>query len=441
MLRTLFVLLLLIIGCTIALRGPLYALLLYVWLAYFRPEQWVWTSTFQTLNLSFFAGIYLVIRTLFSPVRWRMDLRSLLLFSLLVHSGISSWLSADPAWTFVYYRDFVKSTIITYLISVLAFDYKSLRLIVLVMGLSLSFEGAKQGWAQMVFNPGATNTNPIFFLGDNNYVAVGVLMMVPLLVTLARTAPTRWERWLHTFLVVGMLYRSISTYSRGGFLAAIALGVVYVARSDKKLRAIAGAAIAATLVLSVMPDTFWERMQTITEGDAERDGSSTGRLHFWGVAVTMARDNPIFGVGHNGFTVAYDRYDPTAAEFGRRRAVHSMWMGTLAELGFVGLGLFAALLWLAWRACRQTKRLAKLGRLRPELGQFAVGLETAFFVCAVGGTFVSFQYVEMLWHFVGLSMALHTISHAAMAEPAFEGSVASRPAPSVARMKTYGSAG
>ena len=437
-----FIGLLLAVGVVMALGSPLYALLLYLWIAYFRPESWVWTRYIATLDLSFYSGLLLVARTAFSRVRFRIDLRSLLLLAYLAHCGVSTWLAVDRAYSWGYYEDFIKCAIITYLISVLASDYRSLRLIVLTMALSLSFEGAKQGWAQLVLNPGATNMNPIPFLGDNNGVAVGVLMMVPVLVALARTAPSRWERWLHRFLAFGMLYRGISTYSRGGFLAAIALGVVYVARSDKKLLALVGAALAATIVLSVMPDTFWDRMDTITveEGD-EMDSSAKGRLHFWGVAVTMARDEPIFGVGYNGFPVAYDLYDPTAAEFGVARGVHSMWMGVLSELGFVGLGLFAAQLWLAWRACQLSSRLAKVGRIRTELGHFAGALQVGFVVCAVGGSFVNFQYVEMLWHFVGLSMALQAINQAAVTETASAGSVASRPAPRLASMNPYGNTG
>jgi hypothetical protein len=36
-------------------------------------------------------------------------------------------------------------------------------------------------------------------------------------------------------------------------------------------------------------------------------------------------------------------------------------------------------------------------------------------VFAVGGSFVIFQYTEMLWHVVGLTMALHFLTEAAVA--------------------------
>jgi hypothetical protein len=41
---------------------------------------------------------------------------------------------------------------------------------------------------------------------------------------------------------------------------------------------------------------------------------------------------------------------------------------------------------------------------------YAIAVQAGFAACMVGGTFLSFQYNEMLWHFVGLSMALRGIA-------------------------------
>ena len=86
------------------------------------------------------------------------------------------------------------------------------------MRLSLGFEAAKQGWAQLVLNPGARNDNSIPFLGDNNVVAVGMAMLTPILTALAATS-TGWYKRGSQFVNVGIVYRGLSTYSRGGFLS------------------------------------------------------------------------------------------------------------------------------------------------------------------------------------------------------------------------------
>jgi putative inorganic carbon (HCO3(-)) transporter len=411
MLRATFVSLLLAFGFAAAFTGPLQALLFYLWIAYFRPEQWVWTDFFRTLNLSYFAGLLLIGRTLFAGPAYRFDLRAALLAAMLAQSVVSSLLSPHFNYAEIYVRDFAKSAVITYLVAVLATDTRRLRLIFVVIALSLSFESAKQGWVQLLTNPGGLNANELPIFGDNNGVAVGMLMLVPILVALARSAASRPERLLFQFLTVGIVYRAISTYSRGGFIAAAALGLIFLARSPHKIRTTLAASLVAALVFSAMPTEYWTRMDTIVVSEGEERGASeSSRLHFWEVAVEMARDNPFFGVGHNSFNLAYDQYDFSEGRYGAGRSVHSAWFGVLAELGIPGLALFTANLLVAWIACRRARRLAAQGRVSAELGHLATAVEAALVVASVGGAFVIFQYVEMLWHLVGASAAIHYIT-------------------------------
>src|SRR4029450_11440860 len=186
--RTAFVLALTAVGVFFALRGPFYALLLYLWIAYFRPQEWVWTDLIQRLNLSLLAGLYLGAVTLFSGVRHRFNGRIalILLFLLQTFIPLVAMLHNDDLWS--RWQDFLKTTFITYLIVVLVTDRQRLRLALLIMTVSLAFEPAKQAWAQFILNPGGKNFNAIGFLGDESGVGVGMLMLAPLLGTLARTS-------------------------------------------------------------------------------------------------------------------------------------------------------------------------------------------------------------------------------------------------------------
>jgi putative inorganic carbon (hco3(-)) transporter len=410
MLRTIFVLALLAAGGLLALRGPLEALLLYLWLAYFRPEQWVWGDAFQQVPISLIVGGYLALRAVTSGTRFRFDMRAVLLFGFLglaILSGLASnYASSDTVERML--TVLAKAFVISYFIAIVPSDAAKLRLVVQAIALSLAFEGAKQGWAQIVLNPGGINNNGVPFLGDNNGVAVGMLMIVPMLIALGRTAVRKPERWLYWFLAVGVLYRAISTYSRGGFLAAGALGLVYALRSPKKFRALAGGAMAGLLIFSLLPESYWNRMDTIRVEDAEeqQDASAAGRIFFWRVAVRMAQAEPL-GVGPDGFPDAYDRFDPSGGTYGSRRAVHSSWFGVLSEMGVLGLVLFLTILAMAWSTCIRAQFLAARDRIPKELGHFGAGFEGALAVFVVGGSFVTFQYIEMLWHLVGLTMCLN----------------------------------
>lgn len=410
MLRTVFVFVALAIGWSFAFQSPLYAAGLYLWIAYFRPESWAWDAIFKTLNLSYIAGVFLILRTMASSTPFRIDARRILMFAFLGHALISTALSSHTDYSFAHWQDFAKTIIVSYLLTVIVRSPSDVRFIFTVVALSLGFEAAKQGWANLILNPGAVNTNEIPFLGDNNLVAVGMAMLIPLVAALGQTATRTWQKRAYQFLNVGVLYRAISTYSRGGFLALGGIGLLFFWRSNYKMRTALAGVLALALILPAMPPAFWARMATITAERTERDESQLGRLHFWNVAVVMANDHPLVGVGHSAYEPNYDQYDTSQGRFSTKRAVHSAWFGVLAELGYPGLVIFISIIWLSFRACRRVRAMAARGEIPGPLGVYATGLEGSLVAFVIGGSFVSFHYCEMLWHFFALTVALESVA-------------------------------
>jgi probable O-glycosylation ligase (exosortase A-associated) len=412
MLRNIFVFLIITGGVVFAVQSPFYALLFYLWNAYFRPELWVWSGWVLSLNLSWFIGLYLVAATALSMPRLRLNMRTALIFLFFADTLLAALASESPNWSWAFWIEFAKVMLISYFIVILVTDRKRFRLALLVITLSLGLECAKQGWAQTILNPGAKNDNNIPFLGDNNGVALGTMMLVPIIGALAETATRRWERNFHRFIMVGVFLRGITTYSRGGFLAAGALGLLKLLRSPRKIEAIAVIAISATIVGSVMPQQFWDRMNTITTAPAEAgDDSAASRIHFWQVAITMANAKPLTGVGFNGYSQVYEKYN-TTGEFGGVRAVHSMWFGALADMGYPGFALFVITWALALWSCVRISARTRLSPDYRDLHSYARAFETSLIVYAVGGSFLPGQYNEMYWHFVGLSTALFLVADA-----------------------------
>ena len=129
----------------------------------------------------------------------------------------------------------------------------------------------------------------------------------------------------------------------------------------------------------------------------------------------MANDRPLIGVGHRGYEAAYNTYDFSGGRFEQNRAVHSAWFGVLGELGYPGLMLFLAIIISSLVTCRRVRLAAKRGEVSGPLGAYAIALESSLLAFMVGGSFVSFQYCEMLWHFFALSIALNRVAVAEMA--------------------------
>jgi len=420
--RTIFVMALMMFGAYYAILSAFGGILLYLWVAYFRPESWVWNvALVRSLNLSLLAGAYVVLRApMAAQANYRMNLRTILLFSVIFLATLSTLTSSHATVQSAVYQDFMKALIITYLLSALTTTPRQMRLALLVIAFSLGFENAKQGWANLLLNPGGKNSNPVASLGDENDIAVGLFMVAPVFFGLARTATRQWEKRLHQFMGVGVAYRALSTYSRGGFLSAGMMIAMYIARSKYRVRSAIFATVITAGLLSVLPDAFWARMQTISVDESEMESSSAGRVHFWRVATVMANDNPILGVGVFGYEQAFDTYDFMGGLYGKKRAVHSSWFGMLAEMGYPGIVLFLTVLGLGVAGCEAAIKRAKKGDLSAELGEYAIAIQTGLAVFCIGGSFVTFQYREIVWHWIGLSMAVHNMAVPAEAPAALK---------------------
>src|SRR6266550_1709535 len=217
MLRLGLVLIFIIIGAYYTIQAPFYGLLFYIGNAYFRPEEWVVSGFIGSLHLSLIIGAYVVcvfIVSFFSKQKVVCDGRTCLIALFVLQSLLSTAMSDHAGYCWPYLMEFTRVTVITYLIVVLTTDFAKFRLVILVMVLSLGLEQAKQGWFYLVTSPGGPNQNTLPFLGDNNGVAQGMLMLVPLIGFLRQTSDSKCKKLSFAGLFVGCLYRALSTYSR-----------------------------------------------------------------------------------------------------------------------------------------------------------------------------------------------------------------------------------
>jgi probable O-glycosylation ligase (exosortase A-associated) len=431
-LRPMAVLVMYAAAAVYALRGgPFAALLVYMWLGYFRPAHWAgWSRTVGSIPMSYSIGVLLVVVTILSPkVRLMPRGWMWVILGFTAHLGISLLLTpvnlSEAPWSMFGYQSFVQSIVVAVIMSLLVTDRHRFRLLIIVMAISLSLEAAKQGWVMLLFHSGDTNENDIPFLGDNNHVAVGVLMMAAVLGALVSVARRRPEKWLFAFLLVGMLFRALTTHSRGGFLALAALAITGLAYARRRVLYAAVGTCVGFVLLSALPATFWSRMETITpnarialesDTDEDADSSAQGRVHFWRVASRMAADRPIFGFGYLTYSEVYDQFDDSEGAYGNKRAVHSAWFGALAETGVVGFLWFVTILVGAMVSCWRVQRLAISHPELVELGRYAAGLNAAFVTYIVGATFVSLTYLDLLWHMITMAFVLSRIARAEVAE-------------------------
>jgi O-antigen ligase len=115
-------------------------------------------------------------------------------------------------------------------------------------------------------------------------------------------------------------------------------------------------------------------------------------------------------VGFNAYNPAYDEYDFSYGQYGQGRSVHSSWFGVLAEMGYPGIVFYGLLIALAIRNCHRARKETAGKPGRSALSLYAGAFETSLWIFIVGGTFLPFQYNEMLFHVIGLSIALRILA-------------------------------
>src|SRR5262245_26478435 len=116
MLRLVFVLSIVLAGGLLALRGPFFGLLFYVWNAYFRPEVWVWDTggdLISSLKLSYLAGAYVVVASLLWRVRHRLTVRAVMLVAFGLHTLACAIVAEDRGHSLAAWQEFSKSLLIT----------------------------------------------------------------------------------------------------------------------------------------------------------------------------------------------------------------------------------------------------------------------------------------------------------------------------------------
>jgi probable O-glycosylation ligase (exosortase A-associated) len=290
-------------------------------------------------------------------------------------------------------------------------------LIAIVAGLGFHgvVDGAKvlmSGGSHMVLGiPGAS-------LADNNLLALGMVMMLPIALYLAKYSAHQIAKWAALGVFVLCVMTILGSNSRGGFLALAVLGVWYWVTSPRKILSAVLVAVVAAGVVNFAPERWFERIATIKE--AGEDESFLGRVAAWKVNVNIANDNPIFGGGFDACQTAenWDRYKhtpnfikieiPADIVF---KAAHSNYFQVLGDLGYMGLFLFLALLASAFITRWQIKSLVKQ---LPGNHAWATDLSTALTLSLVafmvGGAGVSLAYFELTYlQIVMLSIIRHLL--------------------------------
>jgi O-antigen ligase len=256
--------------------------------------------------------------------------------------------------------------------------------------------------------------------GDPNFNAMLLTMAIPLILvlTLRATSPLRRTGLYAVIALAGG--GAVATLSRGGLLALAAVVVLIVAlpaRTFFRSRSQKGAFLVAGMIgLVVLLALTWGALLGRFEENSNTPDRGSGRSDLWAAALHGYDEHPLTGIGYGAFLASSQELLAATPgvnlkhflNFNRLggQEVHSAYVGSLAELGPIGLALFAAILLGALQSLVRTGARARHDG-DEEAGVMASALAVSLVAFIVASAFLSSETSGRgLWMIIGLSLVL-----------------------------------
>lgn len=255
--------------------------------------------------------------------------------------------------------------------------------------------------------------------GDPNFLASFQVVALPMVLVLAASARTTGGRTLLYAACATIAGSIVATLSRGGVVTLlVTLGIIAVmpapALFGTKVRkaaffGTAGIALAVFLILA--GGSLNQRIESATQ-----QGTLIGsRADLWRGAIQGYKEHPVVGLGFGGFkATSFGLLSRTPGvnlsyhqDFRLRSGeyVHNAYLGSLAELGPLGLLLFVGIYLAVARSLIRTAGRAKMAD-DPFIRSVANALLVGLLAFGVASMSLSSETSRALWMIVGLSLTL-----------------------------------
>ncbi|MHC4875299.1 MAG: O-antigen ligase family protein [Planctomycetota bacterium] len=360
-------------GSLAALFNPFYGLLCYVSFAIIRPEA-MWPWSVPKGRYSLFLALAMLVGFVFSKqANFRLGRSFSVAGLLLAFLGWSYFEAYFPpnqflAWDYV---ERLAKIVVPFMIGLCCIRERA-QLQQLAWTIVLS-----QGYVAYELNSYYfSGYNVLRFAGfgdmDNNSAAIAMVTGIGVAFFLGLHSEKLWQRGIALFFCMLMGHCILFSFSRGGMLGAIVAGmatVVVIPRTPKMYALVMVAAFAAVSLAG--PEVRDRFMTTFVKDGEVREASAQSRLDLWRDCWDVTMKDPVMGCGPNHWPVLASSYGwPPGKE------AHSLWVQTLAELGFPGLFLYLGFyllcifrLWkLTWKStvvddewCRYFARMVIVG--------------------------------------------------------------------------------
>jgi probable O-glycosylation ligase (exosortase A-associated) len=414
----------------VCLVSPYIGILMWSWVAYFNPHRFTYGAAYN-FPVAQVIAIPTLIGALFNQDRNRRILVRetvliLMLWTWFLVSYLNATVTAEFARNALLYGKpqlitVSKVLLMTMMTILLVNSKQKLRYLFLltafcfgVLGTKGALFGFRTAGEQRVWGP------PDSFVADNNFLALATNMCIPIFYYLSRYEKNRRLRLAMRFMFVCSIVSVLLSYSRGALLGLSVVLAAIAVRSRYKVLSVILVLITCTTVLTFAPEKWTDRMGNFVHG--KLDNSAEKRLNAWQFAFMLAKNHPLAGGGFETFTPAlFEKYLP-GYEFA---GPHSCYFQVMGEHGFVGFGLFVALLISCWLSLMKLSRTAKLVPTLEWVLPYSHMLQVALLGFMITGAFLACAYFDLFYQLCAGTIILKILSRSELIRLAHEESLAS----------------
>jgi len=236
----------------------------------------------------------------------------------------------------------------------------------------------------------------------SGYFAIG---LIPFIGIAFYNSFTEKNKLLTIFsLIISAIIAStlILTFSRGGILGFAGLLLIGMLKSNNKFKSFIFFIVFGLLLVSVMPPRVWEKFEktkiNVPSSDQVVQSTQLRWIHI-NIAWRIFLEHPLNGIGIGNYYWECGKYAP----IGHGRA-HNTYLEILAELGIIGLFIFAGILFYTFKTLEniiQSQHEAYSG--------YAKGLYTGLAGFLIAALFLHAQQEKVLWFVIFMAMALENV--------------------------------
>lgn len=392
-------------------RGPIYALLIYMFTYYTLFSWGTWAKRLTGGDrLSLYAGILLIISFILQKAKLPQLLSfknpSLIWLILLCFNMMFlSLIALDPIASKYLLTQFLKIVLLYYLIVKIVRDKISYKLFVWVQ----VWGNFLLGW--QAFDVGKMDGGRLYNVGapgirESNFLAAHFLLCLPLVGKFILWGK-RYEKIICLIAAVFIINALVLCNSRGSFVALLVMTGLSFILSKKGMRKklIIGLLVGLFGFTFIANEQFWMRMSTIQT--YEEDRSATSRIDGWKAAISMMKDYPL-GAGGGGWDAHGRKYLPNLDGDSSLLTIHNTYLMMGTDWGIQGLFFYLAFIFTTLKELHAVRK-----RCGSKDDNFyfmeSIAIELGIIGFMVAAFFLSRIYAEGVYWYCALAIALGNI--------------------------------